>query len=115
MDKAAPDSSKKLELPCTLEVAGCGVLAGRTHDLSSQEILIQCPCLVFPGARKPKIGATGLITLTFHLPGISRETLKIPCRVAYVSSNMVGLQINVQVLNSHQRERFADLLMSKRG
>ncbi|MFZ4700639.1 MAG: hypothetical protein ACOYMG_11380 [Candidatus Methylumidiphilus sp.] len=114
MDQHTNASPKKIDLPCIVEIAGCGVLAGRTREMTESEASLQCPSLAFPGARKPKVGATGLLTLTFQLEGASRVTLKIPCRIAFSSANLLGVQINTQALNSHHRENFTDLLRSKK-
>jgi hypothetical protein len=113
MNQQTNTSPKKIDLPCLVEVAGCGVLAGHTYEMTANDISMQCPGLAFPGARKPKVSSSGVLTLTFHLAGASRETLKIPCRIAYVTANILGVQINSQALNSHQRESFAELLKSK--
>jgi hypothetical protein len=113
MDPHTYAPPKKIDLPCLVEVAGCGVLAGHTHEMTADDVSMQCPSLAFPGARKPKTGSTGVLTLAFHLAGGLRETLKIPCRIAYVTANILGVQINTQMLNSHQRECFAELLKSK--
>jgi len=112
VDKKDTLTLKPFDLACLLETSS-GTLPGRTSLLSEDEASLQFPSLVFPNIRKPKIGSTGVLTLTFHLHGHPIETLKIPCRVAYVISILVGVRLNTQALNSQQHERYIMLLKSK--
>ena len=112
MDQNSSNIPKKIQLPCVLEVSGCVFLKGRTREMTDQEISVQCPNLAVLGAKKPKVGISGVLTFEFILYGSPREVLRIPCRVNYVSSIVVGLHININTLNHHQRQCFADLLTS---
>ena len=40
--------------------------------------------------------------------------LRMPCRIKYVISSTVGVQINLQSLNLHQQHCFTDLLDAKK-
>jgi hypothetical protein len=113
MDQHSSHTPKKIQLPCILEVAGCGLLSGRTRELTEQEISMQFPNLAYKGARKPKVGTSGVLTFELIMYGNPKEVLRMPCRINYVSSIIVGVQINTQVLNSRQRARFAELLESR--
>jgi hypothetical protein len=112
MDKD-PNRAKKIELPCMLEVSGCGMLSGRTRELTGHEVSMQIPNLAYPGARKPKVGSSGMLTFELITYGNPRETLRMPCHINLVSSLIVTVSINVQTLNSRQRDRYIDLLKSK--
>ena len=114
MEQKQPRKPKQVQLPCILESSGCGFLNGRTRELSEQEVSLQCPGLVYPGARKPKVGTSGILTFEFILFGNPREMLRMPCRIKYVISSTVGVQINLQSLNLHQRHCFTDLLDVKK-
>ncbi len=89
------------------------MLSGRTRELTGHEISMQFPNLAFPSARKPKVGASGMLTFELVMYGTPKETLRMPCHVNFVSSVIVNVSINVQTLNSRQRERFIELLKSK--
>lgn len=104
---------KKIQLPCILEVSGCGFLNGRTVELTEQEVSMQFPSLSAPGAKKPKVGMPAMLTFEFILYGTPREMLRMPCRINYVSSIVVGVQINTQALNFHQRGCYEALLKSE--
>ncbi len=103
-------TARSIDLPCTLEISGYAPIAGRTRELSAQEAVLQCPSLVVPGIRKPVAGGTGVLTLAVRGSGAGREAVKLPCRVAYVSFSVVGLQLNTQTLDAHRQEIFATLL-----
>lgn len=105
---------KQISVPCVLEVAGAIPLYGQTRELSEREALLQSPNLAAPGSRKPKTGDAGVLTLASRSQLSQREVLKIPCRVAHVIGNVVGLQLNLVGLSSRQKESFAALLDPKR-
>lgn len=101
---------KEIRIACMLEVPGAVPLYGQTRELSEREASVQSPSLAAPGTRKPRTGEAGVLTLVFPGQPSQREALKIPCRVAHVIGNVVGLQLNAAALNSRQKDSFAALL-----
>lgn len=101
---------RQICIPCTLEVPGAIPLYGQTRELSEREATLQSPNLAVPNARKPRTGDAGVLTLATRGTMSQREALKIPCRVSHVIGNLVGLQLNLVVLTTRQKESFAALL-----
>lgn len=104
---------RPIHIPCTLEVPGAIPLYGQTREISEREASLLSPNLAVPAIRKPKTGDAGVLTLSARAHLSQREPLKIPCRVAHVIGNIVGVQLNVLGLTARQRESFAALLASK--
>lgn len=103
---------KEIRIACVLEVPGAAPLYGQTRELSEREASVQSPSLAVPGIRKPRTGDTGILTLAAPGQQSPREALKIPCRVAHVIGNVVGLQLHSVGLNSRQKDSLAALLKS---
>lgn len=101
---------KEIRLPCAIEVAGASPLQGQTRDISPDGVSGHFPGMMVPGRRLPKLGDTGVLTLSAPPGAMSRQALKIPCRVAHVTGNVIGLQINTQLLTLPQRETFAAIM-----
>jgi PilZ domain len=101
---------KEIRLPCALEIAGLTPLHGQTRDISGEGVALRIPHLSVPGLRHPKLGDTGMLTLSTPPRSMARHSLKIPCRVAHITGNVVGLQINAAALPAHQRETFSSIL-----
>lgn len=101
---------KEICIPCLFEVPGLTPLSGQTRDLSSQVASIQSLQLSITSLRRPKLGDTGVLTLSFRVQGAPRETLKLQARVAHMSGVMLGLQLNTSLLTEPQKEAFVRLL-----
>ncbi len=106
-----PNAERRpIRIPCKLEIPGAITLYGQTRELSEREASLQSPNLAVPGLRKPRTGDAGVLTLSGRGPMSQREALKIPCRVAHVIGNLVGVQLNLALLTPRQKEGFAALL-----
>jgi hypothetical protein len=105
---------KAIHLPCTLLVAHRLFFRGETRELSEHEASVQIPALVFPGMQKPEHGVSCVLTLNKRSSGgLPTEILKIPCRVVYVATILIGLNLNTEELDEHQHRIFDTLLEMK--
>ncbi|NJN47116.1 MAG: hypothetical protein HC808_12230 [Candidatus Competibacteraceae bacterium] len=92
-----------------LELSSGISCAARIVNLTLDAAMVSSNMLMMPGARLPKPGDTGIMTFSVPLGG-KRETLKIPCRVAYVNSGQVGLNIMSPMLTSQQQAHLQNLV-----
>ncbi|MEE4378067.1 MAG: hypothetical protein V2J55_11240 [Candidatus Competibacteraceae bacterium] len=102
-----PVSDSQLE--CMLELSSGISCAARIVNLSMDAALVSSNMLMMPGARVPKAGDTGLMTFSASVGG-KRETLKIPCRVAYVNSGQLGVNIMSPMLTNQQQALLTHLV-----
>lgn len=106
---------KFINLPCTLEVGGHFFFRGETRELSEHEATVQIPALAFSGAQKPRHGMNCMLILNVNSLGARLpETLKIPCRVSYTATILIGLNLNIEAVDNRQREIFDELLQANK-
>jgi hypothetical protein len=106
-----PPAANVAQLECMLELSSGVSCAGRIINMSLEGALVGSNAFMMSNARLPKAGDTGVITFSPQIKG-KQETLKIPCRVAYVNSGQVGINIISPMLTNRQQALLMDLVGS---
>ncbi|MFM8330614.1 MAG: hypothetical protein ACKN9T_02900 [Candidatus Methylumidiphilus sp.] len=112
-DHATRTRHRAIHLPCIL-AAGYHFFRGNTCELSEEEAAVQIPSLAYPGVKSPAHGVAAVLTLGLGRGGgAMREILKIPCKVTYIATTVVGLQLYTQDLDERQQKIFDAVLKVK--
>lgn len=102
------DARIAIRLPCQLEVSAATTLLGHTVDMCSAGVLIDSHDLTRPGIQKPRINQSGLLTVVCK--HVSRNPLKLPCRIAHVTAGCIGLNLHLASMDRRQQQIFRRLL-----
>ena len=91
------------------------LLPGHTRNMSGEGVFLETQT-VSRGRRQQslKAGEFGILTLQYKLQG-NPEALKVPCRIAYVSGDGLGIHLNISRLSAKERKIIEDILESGTG
>lgn len=110
MTASNQDAPKAIHLPCLLEV-GHAFYRGNTCELSEHVATVQIPALIFPGMKKPRHGESAMLSFDLHESReLRRETLKIPCKVSYIATIIVGLIVDRLFMSEEQHKTYEAVL-----
>jgi len=99
----AKKSSQSMQKEIMLELGGGMSCYGQIVNLTQDNALIGTNAFSMTGRRPPSVGTTGIMSMTVSTHG-KQEALKISCRVAYVNSGQIGLNILASGLTNYQQE-----------
>jgi hypothetical protein len=95
---------------CLIKI-GHGFYRGNTCELSDHTMAVHIPALIYPGMNKPKQGETAMLTVDLQgVRALWRKRLKIPCKIVYLATIIVGLQFDPQFLSEEQQKIYAEVL-----